>query len=84
MKLITRWQGDIYATKKLDLEKAQALKQNMRREIDESLLPEINYVDEIRCSLSGKHRFVISNIRHERQSEFACRFITAAAASHSC
>jgi hypothetical protein len=57
--------------------------QSMRRDIDESLLLEINYADEIRRSLSGKHRFVISNIRQERQSGFACRFITAAS-SHSC
>lgn len=46
----------------LSPETSSSLQQSIRRDIDENMLLEINYVDEIRRSVSGKHRFVISQL----------------------
>ena len=48
---------------KLQIETINSLKERVRRDIDENMVLEINYVDEIRRSISGKHRFVISNLK---------------------
>lgn len=40
-----------------------SLQEIMRRDLDESMMLEINYVDEIKRSVSGKHRFVISKLK---------------------
>ena len=45
----------------LSAEAMNSLGARVRREVDENMVLEINHVDEIRRTLSGKHRFVISN-----------------------
>lgn len=47
----------------LGSETIDSLKKILRKDVDENMLLEINYVDEIRRSISGKHRFVISNLK---------------------
>ena len=54
---------NIVTAAKLSPETTGSLQQSIRRDIDECMLLEINYVDEIRRSVSGKHRFVISQLR---------------------
>lgn len=39
-----------------------SLRARVRRDVDENMVLEINHVDEIKRTLSGKHRFVISNL----------------------
>jgi phenylacetate-CoA ligase len=39
-----------------------SLTESIRREVDARMVLEVNHVDEIRRSVSGKHRFVISSI----------------------
>ena len=53
---------NIVSPGKLKIETVNSLKASLRRDIDENMLLEINYVEEIKRSVSGKHRFVISNL----------------------
>jgi len=46
----------------LHVETTNILQERIRRDIDEKMLLEINYVNDIKRSVSGKHRFVISNL----------------------
>ena len=46
----------------LGAETVEVLKMSLRTDIDEHMVLEINYVDEIRRSISGKHRFVVSSL----------------------
>jgi len=46
----------------LAAEEINALKESMRKEVDANMSLEVNQVDEIRRSISGKHRFVICNL----------------------
>lgn len=45
----------------LSSEAMSSLGARVRKEVDENMVLEINHVDEIKRTLSGKHRFVISN-----------------------
>lgn len=45
----------------LSAETMRSLGARVRREVNENMVLEINHVDEIRRTLSGKHRFVIRN-----------------------
>ena len=54
---------NIVSPTRLSIETINSLKESLRRDIDENMLLEINYVDEIRRSVSGKYRFVISNLK---------------------
>ncbi|MHB9101135.1 MAG: phenylacetate--CoA ligase family protein [Sulfuricella sp.] len=45
----------------LSAETLNSLRARVRGDVDENMVLEINHVDEIRRTLSGKHRFVISN-----------------------
>jgi phenylacetate-CoA ligase len=54
---------NIVSAEKLPTETEKSLQHSIRRDIDENMLLEINYVDEIRRSVSGKHRFVISHLK---------------------
>ncbi|MDP2879293.1 MAG: hypothetical protein Q8N74_07195 [Sulfuricella sp.] len=45
----------------LSAETLNSLRASVRREVDENMVLEINAVDEIRRTISGKHRFVISH-----------------------
>jgi len=47
----------------LELKSLTRLKESERRDIYENMVLEINHVDEIKRSISGKHRFVISNLK---------------------
>jgi len=55
---------NIVSTSKLEIETVNSLKESLHRDIDENMLLEINYVDEIKRSISGKHRYVISNLNY--------------------
>jgi phenylacetate-CoA ligase len=55
---------NIVSTGNLMIETVKSLKESLHRDIDENIVLEINYVDEIKRSVSGKHRFVISNLAH--------------------
>lgn len=52
---------NLVSSGRLSEEMANALRERVRREVDERMVLEINYVDEIRRSVSGKHRFVVSS-----------------------
>lgn len=54
---------NLVAIKKPGMDKEYSLKKSVRRDIDENMALEINYVDKIERSVSGKHRFVISNLK---------------------
>ena len=54
---------NIVSPSRLGVDTINSLKENLCRDIDENMLLEINYVDEIKRSISGKHRFVISNLK---------------------
>ena len=54
---------NIVSPAKLRIETLDAIRESLRRDIDENMVLEINYVDEIKRSISGKHRFVISNLK---------------------
>jgi len=45
----------------LSAETLNSLRARVRRDVDENMVLEINHVDEIKRTISGKHRFVISN-----------------------
>ena len=60
---------NLVATKILGTEKENSLKERVRRDIDENMLLEINYVEEIKRSVSGKHRFVISNLQDHQDTK---------------
>lgn len=51
---------NLIAPIRLNAELEYFLKENIRGEVDDQMALEINYVDEIKRSVSGKHRFVIS------------------------
>ena len=53
---------NLVASSPLNAETVEALKARVRREVDEKMALEISYVDEIKRTVSGKHRFVISNL----------------------
>lgn len=53
---------NILSPARLDAVTANSLKDSLNKDIDGNFVLEINYVDEIKRSVSGKHRFVISNI----------------------
>ena len=53
---------NLVTSARLGEEAANALRERVRREVDERMVLEINYVDEIRRNVSGKHRFVASNL----------------------
>ena len=59
---------NLVATKRLGMATEQSLKECIRRDIDGNMALEINYVDEIKRSVSGKHRFVISNLPDHKGS----------------
>jgi len=46
----------------LSAETLNSLRARVRRDVDENMVLEINAVDEIKRTVSGKHRFVISNL----------------------
>jgi len=48
----------------LGQENETSIRESIHRDIGKNILLEINYVEEIRRSVSGKHRFVISQIIH--------------------
>jgi phenylacetate-CoA ligase len=50
----------LVSSPRLRAEIEHSIKEKIRAEVDDSMVLEINYVDEIRRSVSGKHRFVIS------------------------
>ena len=54
---------NIVSPSRLGVDTINSLKESLCRDIDENMLLEINYVDEIKRSISGKHRFVISNLK---------------------
>jgi phenylacetate-CoA ligase len=54
---------NIVSPTRLGIETTNSLKERLRREIDTNMVLEINYVDEIKRSISGKHRFVISELK---------------------
>lgn len=54
---------NIVSPGRLGIDTVNSLKESLRRDIDENMLLEINYVDEIKRSISGKHRFVISDLK---------------------
>jgi len=56
---------NIVAPDKLGIEIINSLREVVRRDIDENMVLEINYVDEIKRSISGKHRFVISTLKDD-------------------
>lgn len=53
---------NIVSPKAISNDTAQVLQQSVSRDIDENMVLEINHVEEIKRSVSGKHRFVISNL----------------------
>jgi len=53
---------NIVSAGKLEIETVNAIQDSLRKDIDEKMVLEINYVDEIKRSVSGKHRFVINNL----------------------
>ena len=53
---------NLVASSRLNAGIENSLKEKICREVDERMVLEINYVDEIKRSVSGKHRFVICNI----------------------
>ena len=54
---------NIVSPTRLGIDTINSLKESLRRDIDENMLLEINYVEEIKRSTSGKHRFVISTLK---------------------
>lgn len=54
---------NLVAPHKLGIEEERSLKQRVRRDIDENMVLEVNYVDEVTRSVSGKHRFVIRTLK---------------------
>ena len=52
---------NLVSPSRLSAETLTSLRARVRREVDENMVLEINHVDEIKRTLSGKHRFVISN-----------------------
>lgn len=56
---------NIVCPERLGVETVNLLQSNVRRDIDEAFLLAINYVDEIKRTVSGKHRFVISQIANK-------------------
>jgi phenylacetate-CoA ligase len=54
---------NIVSPSRLGVDTINSLKQSLRRDIDENMTLEINYVEEIKRSISGKHRFVIGNLK---------------------
>jgi phenylacetate-CoA ligase len=54
---------NIVSPGKLGIDTINSLKESLRRDIDENMQLEINYVAEIKRSISGKHRFVINNLK---------------------
>jgi phenylacetate-CoA ligase len=58
---------NIVCPEKLGAETVSLLQSNVRRDIDEAFLLEINYVDEIKRTVSGKHRFVISQLAQKQE-----------------
>jgi phenylacetate-CoA ligase len=53
---------NIVCPEKLAIETIHTLQKSVRRDIDADFFLEINYVDEIRRTASGKHRFVLSQL----------------------
>lgn len=53
---------NIVSPSRLCVETTNFLKESVRRDVAENMALEINYVDEIKRSVSGKHRFVINNL----------------------
>ena len=53
---------NIVSSTRLRTDVLDSLQEKLRRDIDDNLLLKINFVDEIKRTVSGKHRFVISNL----------------------
>lgn len=54
---------NIVSPSRLGVDTINSLKESLHRDIDEKMLLEVNYVEEIKRSSSGKHRFVICNLK---------------------
>lgn len=52
---------NLVSSSRLSSEILSALDGKIRTEVDENMVLEVNYVDEIKRTVSGKHRFVIRN-----------------------
>ena len=54
---------NLVSVQQLVLDTVNSLRDSIRRDVDENMQLEINYVDEIKRTISGKHRFVLSNLK---------------------
>jgi len=60
---------NVVAGTKLSAATASSLAQSIRRDVDAGMAFELNYVDEIKRTASGKHRFVISSVSRAEAGE---------------
>jgi phenylacetate-CoA ligase len=62
---------NLVAPARLSDENVHTLKEKICQDLEESMVLEIVYVDEIKRTVSGKHRFVISTLRQASPTECA-------------
>ncbi|MDP2795368.1 MAG: hypothetical protein Q8O25_15025 [Sulfurisoma sp.] len=53
---------NLVAASRLSSDALESLRQKVRHDVDAGMMIEVNYIDEIRRTVSGKHRFVISKV----------------------